>query len=80
MLSQSGVLFISLVSHFALSVDGECFVCINSLKDPEEIPRAFCPTFPAHGMCIVFIARLCCLTQNESIFVFYFIFSVVLSN
>lgn len=50
--------FVSVVSHFALSVDNALYI-LNSLKALEEVPLVFCPTVTVRCMYIVFIARQC---------------------
>lgn len=57
------------VSHFAPSVDVNIF---NSLNHPGETPQVFSLALAIHCVHTIFIARQCCLTQNESIVVFYF--------
>lgn len=61
-----------------LSVDGE--VCVF-LKDLDEIPEVLCLIFSVHDVYIVFIARLCCLSQNDRVCALLcLMFSVALLN
>lgn len=74
--------FISIISHFALSVDGECFVFLNPLKGSwrncSGVLSSLCCTLYVHCL---YRKTVCCLIQNEKMLCFaLFFFYVVLSD